>query len=202
MAYPTISAPYGLLPVNRVDGLPYSGATRSLPIGSGNGTAIFYGDTVKLVSGLVVKDVATDSATPIGTFLGCSFTDPNTLQKTFKQYYPASTVAADIVAVVCDDPWVVMKAAVLTAGSTTVGGFAVSGIIGDNVALVQNTGSTITGNSANGVSTTGNSPSATSLPLRVVGGVEETKNASGSYTEVLVMWNFGFHRYLNSTGGS
>ena len=34
MAYPTVSAPYGLVPVNRADFMPYAGATRQLPIAS------------------------------------------------------------------------------------------------------------------------------------------------------------------------
>ena len=48
MAYPTVSAPYGLKPVNRVDGLPYAGAIRQIPIAAGYATAILNGATVKL----------------------------------------------------------------------------------------------------------------------------------------------------------
>ena len=32
MAYPTVSAPYGFQPINRVDGMPYAGATRQYQI--------------------------------------------------------------------------------------------------------------------------------------------------------------------------
>ena len=35
MAYPTVSAPYGLKPINRVDGMPYAGAIRQIPIAAG-----------------------------------------------------------------------------------------------------------------------------------------------------------------------
>lgn len=197
MAYPTVAAPYGLKPINRVDGLPYAGATRQLPIGTGNGTTIFYGDVVKLVGGLVVKDVGTDAATPIGTFVGCSYTDPNSNQKVFKQYYPASTTAADIVAYVVDDPLAVFKVAVVTVATTTMNGVA-STAIGSNGMLVQNTGSTVSGNSAVGIASA--IGTTTTQPLRIVGLVEESKNSAGSYTEVLVVWNFGMHRYLNTTG--
>jgi hypothetical protein len=31
MAYPTVSAPYGFQAINRVDGMPYAGATRLIP---------------------------------------------------------------------------------------------------------------------------------------------------------------------------
>jgi hypothetical protein len=197
MAYPTVSAPYGLKPVNRVDGLPYAGATRYLPIGSSNDTTIFYGDVVKLVGGLVVKDVGTDAATPIGVFMGCTYTDPNSQQKLFKQYYPADTAASDIQAYVVDDPFAVFKVAVVTVATTTMNGVA-STAIGSNGMLVQNTGSTISGNSSVGIASA--IGTTTTQPLRIVGLVEETKNAAGSYTEVLVVWNFGMHRYLNTTG--
>ena len=46
MAYPTVDAPYGLVPINSVDGKPYAGATRQLPIASTYNTAIFNGDIV------------------------------------------------------------------------------------------------------------------------------------------------------------
>ena len=39
--------------------------------------------------------------TPIGVFLGCTYTDPNSKQKLFSQYWPAGTVASDAKAYVC-----------------------------------------------------------------------------------------------------
>ena len=50
MAYPTVSAPYGLDPINRFDGIPYAGATQQLPIASTYNTAIFNGDIVYVLS--------------------------------------------------------------------------------------------------------------------------------------------------------
>ena len=32
MAYPTVSAPYGLKPINSIDGKPYAGAFRQIPV--------------------------------------------------------------------------------------------------------------------------------------------------------------------------
>ena len=34
MAYPTVNAPYGFEPINRIGGMPYAGATRLIPIAS------------------------------------------------------------------------------------------------------------------------------------------------------------------------
>ena len=47
MAYPTVSAPYGFKPINRIDGMPYAGATRLIPIASTYNVAIFAGDLVQ-----------------------------------------------------------------------------------------------------------------------------------------------------------
>lgn len=196
MAYPTIDAPYGLVPVNRLDGLPYAGATRSFKIASGYATSIFKGDAVALVTGGTVERDTFDAAmTPVGVFMGCSYTDPTLKYKVFSSYYPASTVASDIEAVVVDDPNVVFKVAVVSSG-TTIGDLALTDL-GANVAGVNNAGSTATGNSACAISDT--SATTNTLPFRIIGLVEETKNSSGGYTEAYVKWNAG-HQYNNTTG--
>ena len=196
MAYPTVDGPYGLIPVKLLSGVPFVGVTRHYGIASGYATSIFNGDAVKLVTGGTVERDTFDAAmTPIGVFVGCSFTDPSTEQKTFKQYYPASTVASDIEAYVVDATDVLFKAAVVSSG-TTIGDLAITDI-GANVAGVDNTGSTITGNSKSAISDT--SATTSTLPFRIVSLVEETKNASGGYTEALVKWNAG-HQFDNTTG--
>jgi len=196
MAYPTVDGPYGLVPVKLLSGVPFVGVTRHYGIASGYATSIFNGDAVKLVTGGTVERDTFDAAmTPIGVFVGCSFTDPSTEQKTFKQYYPASTVASDIEAYVVDATDVLFKVAVVSSG-TTIGDLAITDI-GANVAGVDNTGSTITGNSKCAISDT--SATTNTLPFRIVSLVEETKNASGGYTEALVKWNAG-HQFDITTG--
>jgi hypothetical protein len=196
MAYPTVDGPYGLLPVKLLSGSPYSGVTRQYRIASGFATDIFYGDAVKLVTGGTVERDTFDAAmTPIGVFLGCTFTDPSTSQITFKQYWPASTVASDAKAYVCDATNVLFKAAVVSSG-TTIGDLAITDI-GANVAGVDNTGSTVTGNSKSAISDS--SATTNTLPFRIVDLVEETKNSSGGFTEALVKWNAG-HLFDNTTG--
>ena len=196
MAYPTVDGPYGLLPVKLLSGSPYSGVTRQYRIASGFATDIFYGDAVKLVTGGTVERDTFDAAmTPIGVFLGCTFTDPSTSQITFKQYWPASTVASDAKAYVCDATNVLFKAAVVSSG-TTIGDLAITDI-GANVAGVDNTGSTVTGNSKSAISDS--SATTATLPFRIVDLVEETKNSSGGFTEALVKWNAG-DLFDNTTG--
>jgi hypothetical protein len=196
MAYPTVAGPYGFQPINLIGGQVFAGATRQIPIASGSGTSIFYGDVVRLNTGGTLSRVSTtDSATDaVGIFLGCAFTNPSTKQFLQQQFYPATTVASDIVAYVCDDPDTYFKVAVLS-NSTTIGGMTQTDI-GNNVAILATAGDTTSGNSNEGVSaTTGTS---TTLPFRVISGVPETVNASGSFTEVIVKFNFGVHTYYSA----
>ena len=194
---PAVSAPYGLRPVSMLNGTPYAGATRQMRIAANYNTSIFYGDVVKMQNtGYIAKDTGTDTATPIGVFMGCSYTDPNTLQKLFKQFYPATTNASDIMAYVVDDPNVLFKAAICSSG-TTMATLTIADI-GANVALLQNTGSTLTGNSTNAINS--GSPNTTNtLPLRIVDIVAESDSTATTFTEVLVKWNVG-HQYSNTQG--
>ncbi|MGA1753614.1 MAG: hypothetical protein ACO395_09715 [Pontimonas sp.] len=195
MAYPTVSGPYGLVPVKLVSGTPFAGVTRQYKIASGYATSIFAGDAVKLVTGGTVERDTFDAAmTPIGVFMGCSYTDA-TLGKVFRQYFPASTAADDIMAYVVDATDVLFKAAVVSSG-TTIGDLALTDL-GANVAGVDNTGDTASGNSRCAISDT--SATTNTLPFRIVGLVEETKNATGGYTEAYVKWNAG-HQLSNTTG--
>jgi hypothetical protein len=196
MAYPTIEAPYGLVPVKLLSGVPFVGLTRHYSIASNYATSIFNGDAVKLVTGgTVERDTADAAMTPIGVFLGCTFTDPSTKQVTFRQSYPANTVASDIRAYVADGTDILFKVAVVSSG-TTIGDLAITDI-GANVAGVNNAGNSITGNSQIAISDT--SATTNSLPFRIVELVEETKNSSGGFTEALVKWNAG-HAFNNLTG--
>lgn len=196
MAYPSVSGPYGLVPINLIGGQVFAGATRQFPITTASGTAIFFGDIVKLnSSGTLDKDAGTSSATPVGVFLGCSYTDA-TYGKTFRQYFPAGTAASDIVAYVCDDPDALYKVAVVSTGTSI--SYVNRTAVGNNAVLVQTAGSTVTGNSSNGVSST--TATTNTWPLRIIDVVAETQSAAGSYTEVVVKVNAGMHQYNNATG--
>ena len=71
-------------------------------------------------------------------------------------------------------------------------------VLGNNVALVQNTGNSTTGDSKVGVYW--NSGATTSsLPFRIVDLVPDTQTSSG-FVEVIVKFNFGYHSYYNATG--
>ena len=183
MAYPTVQAPYGLKPVNLIGGQVFAGSTREFPIQYGYGTNIFYGDFVGLTRGEIQRlSVSTGTAgNQTGIFLGCSYTDPTTKQKRFAQYWPASTLAGDAVAIVCDDPDTVFKAVVCSSGTTIASG--ARAMIGQNLACINNTGNTNTGDSANALLAPNDTPATTStLPVRVLGVVPDTAVSLGTAT--------------------
>jgi hypothetical protein len=193
MAYPVVAAPYGLKPVNLIGGQVFAGSTRSLPIQYGYGTNIFYGDFVVLSRGFITR-AAVSTGTAVnqvtGIFLGVSFTNPITKQKQFQQFWPASTLAGDAEAVVCDDPDTVFKAVVCSA--TTVVASGALAMIGTNLSMVDNASvasSLSTGNSANAVLAPTATPVTTILPVRCVGLVPETAitvSASGSSSSTTI----------------
>jgi hypothetical protein len=110
-----------------------------------------------------------------------------TKQKTFSQYWPASTLAGDARAIVCDDPDTVFKAVVTSSGTTVASG-ALS-LIGTNLSLVNNTGNLNTGDSANAVLAPTATPVTTILPVRCVGVVPDTAvtgSATGSSSSTTI----------------
>jgi len=195
------AAPYGLKPVNLIGGQPYAGSTRQIKIASGYGTNIFNGSVVSIVTAGTLEIVTTvgsnSSVFPAGTvgvFVGCSYTDPNSKQKVFAQYWPASTVASDAVGYVVDDPDVVFQiqadASIAQAG------------LGANapLAAVQSTstGSTVTGNSTSALDAT---VATTTQAFRIVDFVDSPNSQVGdAFTDVLVKFNIAQHSYTNATG--
>ena len=200
MAYPTVSAPYGLKPVNLIGGQVFAGSTRLMQIASGYATNIFYGDLVKRVSdGTIEKDTGTTTATPTGIFLGVQFTNGSTGQVQQQQFYPASQAiksGTQIFAVVADDPDTLFQVAVVSGG-TTISGVGITAI-GNNATLVQNAGSTTSGNSA--VAILDSTATTNTLPIRIIDVVRDTATAADNFPEVIVKINATMHQYNNATG--
>ena len=201
MAYPTVSAPYGLKPVNLIGGQVFAGATRQMEIASGYATNIFYGDLVKRVTGgTIEKDAGTTTATPCGVFLGVSFTNGSTGQVQQQQFYPASQAiksGTKIFAVVADDPDTLFQV-VSCSATTTVTAMGIAAI-GANIALIQNAGSTTTGNSAVAIDE-GTETTTNTLPIRIIDVVRDTATGSDAFVEFIVKINATMHQYNNSTG--
>ena len=203
MAYPSVTQTYGLKPINRLDGLPYAGAIRQIPIAAAYATAILNGDTVKVdTNGYLVANTTSNSGDSVGVLVGCAYTNSSG-QPVQGQFYPASTSTTTALAFgyVVDDPNAVFKVVASSGQTTTPTAFS-RALVGSNVALSINTGSTTTGDSYYGIDGASAGTTAT-LPIRVVDVVPDTAtgpaNASATtYYEFLVKFNL--HQYTDTTG--
>jgi hypothetical protein len=202
----TTAAPYGARPIGTLSASgSFTSKTRNLPIITTYGTQISNGDFVKVAAdGTIAKDTGTTALTAVGIFLGCSYTDPTTSQKTFSNWWPASNAATDAMAYVLDDPFVVFQMQADEALNTTDRGL--------NASVVVTAGSTTIGKSKNALD--GSTPATTNtLPLRIIDFVDGPSSlppkgttASDAYPDVIVKFNAASsgsasnHSYLNATG--
>ena len=197
----TTASPYGLRPVNRVDGMPYAGATQTFLIDpAGEATNIFYGQVVIIgadgylaISTATGADITTnnlggDGVGAIGVFVGCEYVNAQG-QVINAQYYPSGTTGV-VTAKVITDPSVVFQAQLDGSGAQTV--------LGTNTffAAVQSTstGSTRTGNSTSALDATVQTAAAA---FRIVGFASTPGDA---FTDVLVKFNPSAHSYTNNVG--
>jgi hypothetical protein len=189
------ATPFGASTTGTIVGAAFTNKVTHYKIKNAFGTSIFYGDFVKWgddnPNTTVQKDTGTTALTPIGVFLGCAYTDPNTKQFTPNQMFTAGIAADDIVAYVCTDPFVIMQ--------MQCDGAADQDDLGKNCAVVQTAGSTAIGRSKNSVDISTVATTAT-LPVKIIGFVDGPDSAVGdAFTDVLVMFNAG-HQLLNTTG--
>ena len=188
------ATPMGAEPVGGLSACgSFSGKVRHIKIASGYAANIFYGDFVKLVNtGTIEKDAGTATATPVGIFMGCFYTDPSTSQPTLNQMWPTGTVADDAMAYVLDDPDAVFRMQGDGALAQTT--------LGNNIAIIQTSGSTTIGRSKNAVNA-GTAATTDTLPLRILEFMDGPDSTVGdAYTDVLLTYNFGMHQYRNATG--
>ena len=189
MAYPTVSAPYGFQPINSVDGKPYAGAIRQLPITAAYGTAIYNGDMVKLVVGGTIEKSAIGAnvtAQPtLGVFVGCQYVN-STGQIVQAQYYPTGVNSA--IGYIVLDPQAAFKAAVTTSGNTSVVTSVTRAVVGTNMSIATGTGNNATGNSGLSV-ISGSAANTAILPVRVIDVVPETAVNATNFREVIVKLN-------------
>jgi hypothetical protein len=203
MAFPSVTKTYGLKPINRLDGLPYAGAIRQIPIAAAYATAILNGDTVQVnTDGYLIANAVSNSGDSIGVLVGCAFTNSSG-QPVQGQFYPASASTSTALAFgyVVDDPNALFKVVASSGQTTTPTAFS-RALVGSNVALSINTGSTITGDSYYGIDGASAGTTAT-LPIRVVDVVPDTATgpataSATTYYEFLVKFNL--HQYNDTTG--
>jgi hypothetical protein len=194
-------AAYGLKPVQRVDGMPYAGATRLYKIDpAGEATNLFYGQVVNIGSdGYIALCTATgaDATTnnlggsgvgAIGVFVGCEYTNAQG-QTIFSQYYPSGTAnGGDILAYVVDDANALFQAELDETATQTM--------VGTNTTFAA-AQSTSTGSTTTGVSTSqlDATVATTAKAFKIVALAPDVSTAA-----VLVKFNPSFHRFTSDVG--
>jgi hypothetical protein len=197
----TTASPYGLRPINRVDGMPYAGATSQFLIDpAGTGTNLFYGQVVLInADGYIALSTATgadlttnnlggSSLGAIGVFVGCSYINAQG-QQIYAQYYPSGTTGVVTAYVVTDDS---------VTFQAQLDGTVTQAALGANTffAAVQSTstGSTRTGNSTSALEST---VVTTAAAFKIIGFASPVSDA---FPDVFVKFNPGAHAFSNAVG--
>ena len=197
----TTAAPYGLRPINRIDGTPYAGATSQFLINpAGTGTNLFYGQVVLInAAGYIALSTATGAditannlggsgVGAIGVFVGASYINAQG-QQIYGQYYPSGTTGV-VTAYVITDPNVTFQA--------QLDGQVTQAALGANTffaaAQSTSTGSTRTGNSTSALEST---VVTTAAAFKIIGFASPLTD---TYTEVFVKFNPGASAFTNAVG--
>jgi hypothetical protein len=195
------ASPYGLRPINRIDGMPYAGATSQFLIDpAGEGTNLFYGQVVIIgADGYIALSTATgadlttnnlggNNLGAIGVFVGCSYINAQG-QQIYGQYYPSGTTGVVTAYVVTDDA---------VTFQAQLNGVADQSDLGANTffAAVQSTstGSTRTGNSTSALQAATQTAAAA---FKIIGFASPVTDA---FPDVLVKFNPGAHAFSNAVG--
>jgi hypothetical protein len=197
----TTASPYGLRPINRIDGMPYAGATTQFLINpAGTATNLFYGQVVLIdADGYIALSTATgaDLTTnnlggsglgAIGVFVGCSYINAQG-QQIYAQYYPSGTTGVVTAYVVTDDS---------VTFQAQLDGTVTQAALGANTffaaAQSTSTGSTRTGNSTSALEST---VVTTAAAFKIIGFASPVTDA---FPDVFVKFNPGAHAFSNAVG--
>lgn len=196
----TVSAPYGLKPMDLAGGSP-KGLINSYLLTTNTATGFFQGDIVNMGAGVLTPIGATPTTTrngnsPWGVFVGCTYFTAAGLvtSNTFPAAgYTAYTSYGPITLMIADDPYMEMQ----VQASATVAATA----LGKKAALTNfAAGSVTTGNSkvqldASTINTTN------TLAVTIKRFVPGPINAVGdTYTDLIVVWNQNVHALNNILG--
>lgn len=175
--------------------IPGSTTVGGYRISSGYGTAIYFGDAVRMnVSGptgyieqWANGDGSTATKILVGIFQGCQYYSVSQKKTIWNNYWPGSDASGDVVAYIDDDPqslWEVQAGVAATPFNDTY--------IGSTADIVA----TPAGNTTTGISGMSlNTPTTTvTLPFKMVGVVVSPPGANGTdittaYNNVIVAFN-------------
>jgi len=203
----------GFRPVKHVTGAPYNGQANIYGVASGDSTALFVGDVVKLAAdgnAAGIQYVTAHAAGVAGTgqpALGVVVGIINTKLDPVEGRMSAGTISLDTpvyrpgsveqYVLVADSPDLIFEVEATAAGSAY--SFAVADV-GQNANIFAGSGSTTTGNSAHSLNMSDKGTAAT-LPFKIVGVSKKIDNeVTGNYTKVLVQINNHQYKSVGTVG--
>ena len=186
------SGNFGLRPSRMLGGTPFNNSQNRYRILKNYGTAIFQGDLVAASdNGTIIVAGATTNPV-VGVFNGVFYTDPTTQKPTFKNYYPGTVSANDIIANVIDDPNVVYE---IKADET----FANSDLFA-NYKIAVGTGDTASGSSRNALDVS-TADSSSTFVLQAIDISQDPDNSDQSTSNVNVLVRINAHQYKGGVAG-
>jgi len=168
---------FGLKPINTAGSTPATSGTNAYFIDS-SASAIFQGSMVKADNGgeIVICSATGDTEAPLGVFAGCEYVSSVTGKKVFSNYWPGSGANTnfDIIGYVYDNP--MQRFIVATDATITDKATAVAAIFENSQFANGASGSTTTGISSAQLDVATLDASDTSLPLKIVGILDDVEN--------------------------
>jgi hypothetical protein len=203
----------GFRPIKHVTGAPYNGQANMYAVASGDSTALFVGDVVKLAAdgnAAGIQYVTAHAAGTAGTgqpALGVVVGVINTKQDPVEGRMTGGSIALDTpvyrvastegYVLVADAPDVIYEVEATAAGSAY--SFAVADV-GTHANLYAGAGSTVTGNSQHSLNMSDKGTTST-LPFKIVGVSKKIDNeVTGNYTKVLVQINNHQYKSVGTVG--
>ena len=203
----------GFRPVKHVTGAPYNGQANIYGVASGDSTALFVGDVVKLAAdgnAAGIQYVTAHAAGTAGTgqpAVGVVVGIINTKLDPVEGRMSAGSISLDTpvyrpgsveqYVLVADSPDLIYEVEATAAGSAY--SFAVADV-GQNANIFAGSGSTTTGNSAHSLNMSDKGTAAT-LPFKIVGVSKKIDNeVTGNYTKVLVQINNHQYKSVGTVG--
>lgn len=188
-----VNVAFGLKPINTAGSTPSTQGTNAYFIGS-SANAIYQGSMVKADNGgsIVISSATGDTEAPVGVFAGCEYVDATTGKKKFSNFWPGSGSANtnfDIIGFVHDNP---MQRFIICSDATLTDEATARAAIFENSQFNSGAGgSTTTGISNAQLDVATLDSSNASLPLKIVGILDDVENAdfTAAGVPVIVMLN-------------
>ena len=194
-----VNVAFGLKPINTAGSTPATQGTNTYFIGS-SASAIFQGSMVKADNGgsIVICSATGDTEAPVGVFAGCEYVSSSTGKKVFSNFWPGSGADTnfDIIGFVHDNPmqrFIICSDATLTNQST-----ARAAIFENSQFNSGASGSTTTGISSAQLDVATLDSSNASLPLKIVGILDDVENADYTAAGIPMIVMLNNHALLQS----